>query len=448
MSMRQRLKILMVTPEVVPFAKVGGLADVVGALSKVLNARGHDIRLVVPKYKGMQQIEAAKPLTEPLVVQLGGHEAYARVWECKLPGSTVTCYLLEHNEYFDDEAVYGGGPSGDERQDGYRFTFLSRAAIDLCTFLSWTPDLLHCHDWPTGLTPVYLNTTDFNQPIGRAATLMTLHNMAHQGWFHSDLLDFAGLPQSVFRSDGLESLGQMNLLKGGIYHATKLSTVSPTYSREIQKPEQGCGLDHVLCFRSADLMGILNGIDGSEWDPATDSLLPAQFSNKDLAGKSVCKAELQNTFGLGVSATVPVFSVVSRLFSQKGIDLLATIANRLMDDMQIQIAILGTGETWLESVLADLARRYPGRFAVHLGFSHKRSHLIAAGSDFLIMPSRYEPCGLSQMYAMKYGTLPIVHATGGLKDSVEQYVEGDAKGTGFLFEHAVREPIEWSNGTG
>lgn len=436
----------MVAPEVVPFVKVGGLADVVGALSKVLNKRGHDVRLVVPKYEGMRQIENAKPLSKPFVVRLGESEAHARVWECKLPESTVICYLLEHSKYFDSELVYGGGPFADEQQDAYRFAFLSRAAVDLCAFLDWTPDLLHCHDWTTGLVPVYLNTTEFNQPIGRAATLMTLHNMEHQGWFHSDLIRFAGLPDFVFRPDGLESMGQVNLLKGGIYHATKLTTVSPSYAHEIQTPEKGAGLDHILRFRAADLMGILNGIDESEWNPETDRLLPAQYSAKDLAGKSVCKAELQKSYGLEVDETVPLFSVVSRLFAQKGIDLLAAIADRLMVGMWIQVAILGTGEPWLESALSDLAKRYPGRFSVHIGFNHKLSHLIAAGSDFLIMPSRYEPCGLSQMYAMKYGTLPIVRATGGLKDSVDQYVEGRGLGTGFLFEQASSDALYYTIG--
>ena len=436
----------MVTPEVAPLVKVGGLADVVGALSKVLSANGHDVRLVVPRYADMQHIETAKPLPEPLVVKLGGHEAYARVWKCRLPGSKVTCYLLEHNQYFDHASVYGGGPSGDGYQDGYRFTFLSRAAIDLCTFLDWIPDLLHCHDWTTGLVPVYLNTTEFNEPIGRAATLLTLHNMGHQGWFQPDLLHFAGLPDSIFRSDGLESMGQVNFLKGGIYHATKLSTVSPTYAYEIQAPENGHGLDHVLRFRSADLVGILNGIDESEWNPETDKLLPARYSSKNLSGKSVCKAELQKAFGLRTDGAIPVFSVVSRLFGQKGIDLLAAIASRLMADMHIQIVVLGTGEAWLESALIDLAGRYPGRLAVHIGFNHKLSHLVAAGSDFLIMPSRYEPCGLSQMYAMKYGTVPIVRATGGLKDSVDQYIEGTAIGTGFLFEQASPDALYYAIG--
>ncbi len=439
--MRHKLKILMVTPEVVPLVKVGGLADVVGALSKVLDAKGHDVRLVMPKYSGMQQSEEAKLFPEPLVVKLGGHAMSARVWECKLPKSTVTCYLLERGEYFDHSSVYGGGPFGDEHQDGYRFTFFSRASVDLCAFLNWMPDVLHCHDWTAGLVPVYLNTTDFNQPIGKAGTLVTLHNMEHQGWFDPDLIHFAGLPGFIFRSDGLESMGQVNLLKGGIYHATKLSTVSPTYAHEIQTPESGAGLDHILSLRAADLTGILNGVDLSEWNPETDHLLPANYSAQNLSGKSVCKAELQRAFNLKVNDKIPVFSVVSRLFAQKGIDLLAAIVERLMANIDIQIAVLGTGEAWLESVLRDLSVSYPGRFSVHVGFDHQLSHLIAAGSDFLVMPSRYEPCGLSQMYAMKYGTLPIVRATGGLKDSVDHCIKDSEFGTGFLFEHASSDDL-------
>ena len=431
----------MVAPEVVPLIKVGGLADVVGALSKVLRAKGHDVRIVVPKYAGIRQIETAKPLPDPLVVNLGGHKAYAQVWQCMLPESEVICYLLEYNKYFDHPQVYGGGPYQDERDDGYRFTLFSRAAIDLCSYLNWFPELLHCHDWTTGLIPVYLNTTDFDQPIGRSATLLSLHNMQHQGCFHRNLIDFAGLPLSVFRADGLESLGGLNMLKGGLYHATKLSTVSPTYANEIQKPENGWGLDPVLRFRSADLIGVINGVDESEWNPAKDALLPAGYSASDLAGKSLCKVETQRTYGLEVNDKIPLFVIVSRLYAQKGIDLLVAIAERLMKDLKIQIAVLGMGESWLESALITLQKRYPGRFAVHIGFNHKLSHLTTAGSDFFLMPSRFEPCGLSQMYSMLYGAPPVVRATGGLKDSVAQYIPGEGRGTGFKFEQATPDAL-------
>lgn len=440
----------MVAPEVAPFVKVGGLADVVGALSKALAGRGHDVRIIMPKFAGLKHIETAVPEARPLIVNLGGHEAYGRIWECKLPGSEAICYFVEHNQFFDAPSVYVG-PSGDESDNGQRFTFLSRAAIDLCYHLDWIPDVLHCHDWPTGLAPLYLNTTEWVKPMGRVASLMTLHNMQHQGWFHRNLVDYAGLPQSVFRADGLESMGQVNMLKGGIYHSTKITTVSPTYAREIQEADGGHGLQSLLRYRAADLIGVINGIDDTEWNPSSDPLLPANFSADDLSGKAICKAQLQEAFGLEVKSSLPLFTVVSRLVDQKGLDLLAAIGDRLMDQMQIQVAVLGTGDPSLEQAFSDLMSRYPGRFAAHIGFDNELAHLTAAGGDFLLMPSRFEPCGLSQMYAMTYGTPPIVRATGGLIDSVEQYIEGEAIGTGFRFEHATEgalyDTIGWACST-
>ncbi|MFP4069560.1 MAG: glycogen synthase [Opitutales bacterium] len=441
----------MVAPEAAPFVKVGGLADVVGALSKALAGRGHDVRIVIPRYAGMRGADGAVLEAEPLlIVKMGGHEAYARVWRCPVPGSSAICYFVEYNQFFDSSSVYGG-PTGDESLNGHRFAFLSRAALDLCYHLDWMPDVVHCHDWATGIVPVYLNTTEFHQPLGRAASLTTIHNLQHQGWFHRSVLDYANLPTSVFRADGLESMGEVNFLKGALYHSTKLTTVSPSYAREIQQPEGGCGLHHVLRYRSADLIGVINGIDTEEWDPAADPLIPARFTATDLSGKAVCKAELQAAFGLVVAPEFPVFTVVSRLFDQKGLDLLAAIGDRLMADMQVQVAVLGTGDAGLEHAFADLARRYPGRFAAHLAFDNRLAHLCVAGADFLIMPSRFEPCGLSQMYAMTYGTLPIVRETGGLIDSVEQYVEGQGIGTGFRFKHcsadALFDTIGWACST-
>lgn len=443
--MAEKRKIFMVAPEVAPLVKVGGLADVAGALSKALDSRGHDVRIVMPKYAGLRHIEDAVPLDRPLIVHMGGHEAYARVWECKLPGSNAICYLLEHNQFYDAPSVYVG-PSGDEMDNAQRYTFLSRAAIDLCYYLDWIPDVVHCHDWATGLAPVYLNTTEWTKPMGKAASVMTLHNMQHQGWFHRDTIDYAGLPQSVFRPDGLESMGELNMLKGGIYHSTKITTVSPTYAAEIQQPEGGHGLHNVLRFRAADLIGVINGIDYTEWDPATDPLLPANYSVDDLSGKAICKAKLQEAYGLEVNPEIPLFTVVSRLVDQKGLDLLAAIGDRLMDEMQIQVAVLGTGDPALEGVFRALAERHPGRFAAYLGFDNELAHLTAAGADFLLMPSRFEPCGLSQMYAMVYGAPPIVRATGGLIDSVEQYIEGEGIGTGFRFEEATPDAFYYTIG--
>ena len=435
-----RLKVLMVAPEVSPIVKVGGLADVVGALSKVMVYRGHDVRIVIPKYAQLKHVENAKPFNHPLIVRLGGHEAYARIWEDQLLDSTAKLYLVEHNQFYDAPSVYVG-PSGHEDDNAQRFAFLCRAAIDMTGYLDWVPDIIHCHDWTTGLIPIYLNTTESDKPVGRAASVMTLHNMEHQGWFHRQLVGYAGLPDWVFRPDGLESMGEANMLKGGIYHSTKITTVSPTYAREIQGPEGSAGLQHVLAHRQEDLVGILNGIDETEWNPKTDALLPKNFTAKDLKGKAVCKAELQRAFGLEVRPDIPVFAVVSRLAHQKGLDLLAAIGHRLMSEMEIQVAVLGAGEAWLEDAFRDLTIRYAGRFGAQLKFSTELAHLITAGADFFVMPSRFEPCGLGQLYAMTYGTLPIVRATGGLIDTVENYSEYLQTGTGFVFDHATTDGL-------
>ncbi|CAI8266036.1 MAG: Glycogen synthase [Opitutia bacterium UBA7350] len=444
-------KILMVTPELVPFIKVGGLADVVGALSKTLSQRGHDVRIVLPKYASLTGIETAVPLkSSPLIVNLGGETAYAQVWEVSLPGCEAICYLLEHNLYFDGPEVYCG-PSGNEADNAQRFSFFSRAAIDLCYQLGWIPDVVHCHDWPTGLLPVYLNTTEQGKPMEQVATVMTLHNVQHQGYFPKDTLEFAGLPEVTFRSDSLEAYGQVNMLKGGIYHSSKITTVSPTYAREIQEEDGGCGLEKLLKFRAADLIGVINGIDENEWSPETDLYLPERYSANDLKGKTACKAALQTAFGLNQADNVPLFSIVSRLVDQKGLDLLVATGQRLLETMNIQIAVLGTGDPTLEQAFKFLANQNPGRFASYIGFDNQLAHLSVAGSDFLLMPSRFEPCGLSQMYSMKYGAPPIVRATGGLVDTVEQYLEGSGLGTGFRFDaptaEAFYDTVGWACST-
>ena len=433
-------RILMVSPEVAPFKKVGGLADVVGSLAKTLAARGHDVRILMPRYTELRDFEGAEPLERPLIVRLGGHEAYGRLWRQTLPGSEVPCYFVEHNQYFGAPGVYVG-PTGNEEDNGRRFTFLSRAAIDFCEQTDWIPDVVHCHDWACGLTPVYLNTTEADRPMGRAASVFTIHNLEHHGWFHRSLLQFSGLPESVFRSDGLESMGELNMLKGGLYHATKITTVSPTYAAEVQTPDGGCGLNALLRFRSSDLVGVLNGVDLNEWNPQTDPHIPQPFSAADLSGKAVAKAAVQRAYGLEVDPAVPLFTVVSRLAHQKGLDLLAAIGDRLMADMRIQIAVLGTGEPSLERALHGLTARHPGRFGSFIGFNNELAHLTIAGADAFLMPSRFEPCGLGQMYAMIYGSVPVVRATGGLIDTVRPYQEGRGTGTGFVFHHANADAL-------
>ena len=430
------LKILFVTPEVEPFVKVGGLADMVGALPKELAALGHDVRIVCPAYGSARVHSPRTPLPDPLGVDVGTEAHWARTWETTLPGGKVPVYLIEHDGFFARPEVYSG-PFGSHGDNDLRFAFLSRAALSLCQQLDWTPDVVHGHDWTTGLVPVFLNTTLKDTPLGQTASVFTIHNLEHQGYSDRRVIDFARLPYSEFRPDSMESVGAVNLMKAGLYHSTKLTTVSPTYVEEIKTPAGGWGLDDVLRFRAADLVGIVNGIDTDAWNPATDKFLPAHYSAADLRGKAACKTALQAKLGLAPDPHIAVFGVVARFASQKGLDLLAEALPHVMDRMHVQFAILGSGDPGLEHTFRWAASRYPGRVGVCIGYDNELSHLIQGGSDCFVVPSRSEPCGLTQLYAMRYGTVPLVRATGGLIDTVEQFVEGTGKGTGFLFKDAT-----------
>ncbi len=444
------LKILFVTPEVEPFVKIGGLADMVGALPKDLAKLGHDVRVVCPAYGSVKRTAAWRALPEPLGVEVGAVTQWARTWETVLPGSAVPVYFLENHDHFARSEVYTG-PWGAHEDNDMRFAFLCRGALALCEQLGWIPDVIHGHDWTVGLLPLMLNTTMRNTPLARTATVFTIHNLEHQGWAPTRVVDFARLPWGEIRRDGIESNGMVNLMKAGLCHATKISTVSPTYANEIRTVEGGFGLSSMLWFRAGDLVGILNGIDDESWDPARDRALPANYSATNLAGKAVCKAKLQEHFGLEPKPGVPVFGVVSRLASQKGLDLLAEALPAIMDRMEIQLVLLGNGDSRLENTFRWAADAYRGRCGVQIGFDSALARLIQAGSDGFVMPSRAEPCGLTQMYAMRYGTLPIVRATGGLVDTVQNFVEGQPVGTGFVFGdatvNALRDTIGWACAT-
>jgi starch synthase len=434
------LKILFVTPEVEPFVKVGGLADMVGALPKELAALGHDVRIVCPAYGSVKRIGDWRARPDPLGVDVGRAALWARTWETVLPGSAVPAYFLENHDFFGAAEVYDS-PWGARADNDLRFAFLARGALALCQQLAWTPDVVHCHDWTTGLLPVMLNTTLRSTPLGAAATVFTIHNLEHQGYAPARVINFARLPWDDFHRDQLLVGGAVNLMKTGLFHATKLTTVSPTYANEIRTPAGGFGLDPVLRFRGGDLVGIVNGIDDGSWDPARDRALPANYSATDLAGKAVCKAALQEHFGLEVNPRVPLFGVVSRLAAQKGLDLLADALPHVLERMQVQVVVLGSGDGGLEGAFRWAAHAYRGRCGVHIGFDGKLARRIQAGCDFFLMPSRAEPCGLTQMYAMRYGTLPIVRATGGLVDTVENFAEGQGRGTGFVFHDATAPAI-------
>lgn len=443
-------KILFVTPEVEPFVKVGGLSDMAGALPKSLARLGHDVRVVCPAYGSLTRVGEWQALPDPLGVDVGRETQWARTWRTALPGTDVPAYFLENHDHYARPEVYTG-PWGAHADNDLRFAFFCRGALALCEQLGWHPDVIHCHDWTTGLVPLMLNTTLRDTPLGRAATVFTIHNLEYQGWSPARVVDFARLPWSEIHRDNLETGGMVNLMKTGLLHATKISTVSPHYADEIKTAEGGFGLDALLRFRAADLVGILNGIDDESWDPARDPSLPANFTAADLAGKAVCKARLQERFGLEPRPGVPVFGVVSRLVVQKGLDLLADAMSTIMDRMDVQFVLLGSGDHRLENDFNWAAGAYRGRFGAHIGFEAGLARLIQAGSDFFVMPSRTEPCGLTQMYAMRYGTPPIVRATGGLVDTVQNFAEGHPVGTGFVFGDAtvgaLTDTIGWACAT-
>ena len=442
------LKVLFVSSEVAPFAKTGGLADVVGALPKELRALGLDVRVAMPLYAGMPWNDL-EVLDGMLSVPMWWGAARGRVRVGRLPDSEVPVYCLEYNRYFDRPYLYG--PPAEGYSDNLeRFTYLSRGALELCKALGFIPDVIHCNDWQTALVPIYVNTVEWMQPLHGAATIYSIHNLAYQGIFDGNALFITGLGREHYNPGELEHFGALNLTKGAINHSTLLSTVSPTYAREIQTGEYGCGLDGLLASRSGDLVGILNGIDTDEWNPATDRHLPARFDAKSLGGKAQCKAVLQKEAGFAIRPDVPVFGVVGRLTSQKGFDVLAHALGRILG-WDVQLVLLGTGDPDAERFFAWADGNHGDRFRAWLRFDNGRAHRIEAGADFFLMPSRFEPCGLNQMYSLRYGTLPIVRSTGGLVDTVSNYDEATGGGTGFMFStldpDSLANTIGWAVST-
>ena len=442
------LKVLFVSSEVTPFRKTGGLADVAGALPKALARRGIDVRVVTPLYQGTRW-DDLESLDGALEIPMYFGRARAGVRLGRLPGSGVPIYFIEHNRYYDRPHVYG--PPGSSYSDNLeRFVFLSRAALELSKAVGWVPDIVHANDWQTALAPVYLNTVEWARPLHGAASVFSIHNLAYQGNQGAGAHHITGLGPEHFNSGEFEHFGDFNPLKAALAHATMLSTVSPTYAREIQTPDFGCGLDGVLAKRSTDLRGILNGIDTDEWDPVRDPYLPVGFSATDLAAKAANKAAVQREMGLPVRPDVPLFGVISRLAPQKGLDVLAHALDGLLA-LDIQICVLGTGDPEAEQFFAAKAAQRGDKLRSYVGFDNGLSHRIEAGIDFFIMPSRFEPCGLNQMYSLRYGSLPIVRSTGGLADTVMNYDQATGAGTGFVFYDltvgSLQGTIEWALGT-
>ncbi|MDR1287545.1 MAG: glycogen synthase [Treponema sp.] len=451
------MKILMVSSEAVPYAKTGGLADTVSSLSAALAALDHDVRIVIPRYysidkNGLEQLPGA------MGVPMGGCEEWSAVYTGLLPGSPkkpVRVYFIDHEAFFGRDGIYGTPSEPDFLDNPRRFSFFCRAAFQLCRKTGWYPDVLHAHDWPAAMAAVYLKFAErIRQSRGgfeKTSSLLTIHNLGYQGIYSRDNFDYTGLGWDVFYDAGFEDWNMMNLLKAGLYSADRLNTVSPNYASETMTGELGFRLDGVLRYRSADYSGILNGIDDSVWNPGKDPYLKDHYTADNMAGKAKAREALQKEFSLPPGKNFPIIGMVTRLTGQKGVGELFGpgygSAWSICRDMDLQMVLLGSGEAWCENEVMSLSSRL-SNFKAKKGYSEDLSHLVEAGSDFFLMPSRYEPCGLNQMYSLVYGTLPIVRNTGGLADTVENFNQETGSGTGFMFDdltpQAIYNTIGWA----
>lgn len=435
-----KLKILIAASEVVPFAKTGGLADVAGALPKALRALGHDVRVVMPRYYVVDRSHY-KALEGALGVDMGRDgEAWALVLEGVLPNSDIPVYFIEHEGYFGRSGLYDDGY--DSYQDNHqRFIFFSKAVMQLSKKLHFEPDIVHANDWHTAVIPLLLNTMYAHDPhYKNTASVLTIHNLQHQGRFSKDVMEILGIGWGNFNTYELEDHDGVNFLKGGIVHADAITTVSPKYSQEIRGSEFDWGLKDVLNAHAHKLHGILNGVDYDEWNPSMDNYIAQKYDADDLSGKKVCKAELQRAFHLPVREDVPLIGFVGRLAEQKGISLIASEIWNLMF-LDVQIVLLGTGESWAEGFFSHVSDVHRDKFGCYIGYRNDLAHQIEAGCDFFLMPSLFEPCGLNQIYSLRYGTLPIVRATGGLDDTIENFNPKHNTGTGFKFYDATPQAL-------
>ncbi|MDD2789170.1 MAG: glycogen synthase GlgA [Sulfurimonas sp.] len=438
----KKLNILLAASEVVPFAKSGGLADVAGALPKALRALGHDVRVVMPRYYIVDKEKyGLKRMEGSLGVPMGSKgELWAAVYEGLLPGSDVPVYFIEYDAYFGRKGLYDEDGKGFVDNDK-RFIFFSKAVMQLAKKLRFHPDVIHANDWHTASIPVLLNTTyAYDEDFRDTGSLLSIHNLEHQGKFPKSAMDVLSVGWGHFNADELEEYDGINLLKGGIVHADAINAVSKKYAQEIRTSEFGCGLERLINEKSYKLYGVLNGVDYEEWSPAVDTLIAQNFDVDAMEGKLACKEALQKRFNLPLRKNVPLIGLVGRLAEQKGIGLLAAAIWKLME-LDIQIVLLGAGEKWAERFFSELVARYPQKFACYIGYQNDLAHQIEAASDMFLMPSLFEPCGLNQIYSLRYGTIPIVRATGGLDDTIENYDNDHKSGTGFKFYDATPEAL-------
>jgi starch synthase len=438
------LRICFIASEVAPLAKTGGLADVAGALAKYLHAAGHDIRVFMPFYG---QVDRSRLETWPVeflqdvALRLGTHALRFNVHTARLPGAQTMLYLVDCPQLFERPTIYSNA-----RDEHLRFIALTHAALLCCQRMAFAPQIIHCNDWHTALAPLLLKSVfAWDRLFHGARTLLTLHNLGYQGTFGAAQATDTGLDTSLHLLDYAEtSQGRVNPLKEGILHADHISTVSPTYAREIQTPEYGWGLDPVLRSRSASLTGILNGVDYEDWDPRHDRFLPKHYGANQLGIKAQIKQMLMDRLGLEHREHRPLVGMVSRMTLQKGFDLLFEPLPRLLRSHDLSLAVLGNGDARYEDFFAELAHRHPDRVAFHRGYSDELSHWIEAGADLFLMPSLYEPCGLNQMYSLRYGTVPVVRRTGGLADSVQHFDPATRSGTGVVFNDFDAGGVRWA----
>jgi starch synthase len=438
------LRICLATSELTPLAKTGGLADVCSALAAYLHASGHDLRVLLPRYSAIDTDKVRivpVEYSQNMPIQLGAHEYRYSVDTTFLPGTDVPIYLLRCPELYERDSIYTS--DGDEH---LRFILLARAAIEMCQNMGFSPDIFHCHDWHTALIPLYLKSRyAWDRLFATTRSVLTIHNIGYQGVVSASVLDDLGLEGAVheLHQDDL-SAGRINFLKAGVLHADLLTTVSPTYAREIQGDEHGMGLQHLLRDRAESLVGILNGVDYKEWNPESDELIPATYSHRNMSGKKTCKLELMSETGLEGGARQPLIGMVTRLTSQKGVDLVEKVLPDLLQRRNVSMVVLGSGEARYEHFFSWLHEFFRGRVSFYRGYNNKLAHWIEAGADMFLMPSVYEPCGLNQMYSLRYGTIPIVRQTGGLADSVQLYDVATRKGDGIVFRDYDEWGLRWA----
>jgi starch synthase len=442
--MSRQLKICFAASEMAPLAKTGGLGDVAGALPAHLYRLGHDVRPFLPFHAQIDR-EGGEfhrvDFLQDVPLRVGWRRSSFSVWTTKLPGTGLPVYLIDCPELFHRSAIYTG-----ELDEARRFALFSRAVIESCQRMGWSPDLFHCNDWHTALIPLLLRTVyAWDEMFHHSRTILTIHNIGYQGVFPAEEVRELGLAEWAHQLDQDDlAAGRFNFLRCGIIYADLVTTVSPTYAQEIQTEHYGMGVEDLLRARRHRLVGILNGVDYAEWSPEKDRFIPHRYSRQRPAGKRKNKRYLLEQLGLPNGDRAPLFGIVSRLVHQKGFDLCAPVLPELLATRDVRLIALGSGEARYEEFFTWLQRRFPGKVVYHRGYHEELAHLIEAGADLFLMPSRYEPCGLNQMFSLRYGTIPVVRRTGGLADSVAGYDPQTGEGTGFVFDHFTPEGLHWA----